>query len=190
MKTRLSFLGLLLAVAAIPCPAQTQENSGPANQANKPAATASSEKPKPQNSPASDKKKKKVWTNDEVGSLGGAISVVGDEHASNAQSQGNSAAVVPADNDPRTRKIQNYREQIRQLRAQIDAADRRISQLKNFKGENSAPTGGINPNQGYNMVPLDQQVKQLENSKKQLQEKIEDVENDARINGIDPGEIR
>jgi hypothetical protein len=190
MKSRLPILGLLVAIVALPCAAQTQENTNGANPADNSANTGSSQKTKTQNPPTPEKKKKKVWTNDEVGSLGGAISVVGDEHASDAQSQGSPAAVVPADKDPRTRKIQNYREQIRQLRAQIDAADKRISQLKNFKGENNAPTGGINPNQGYNMVPLDQQVKQLEESKKQLQGKIEDVENDARINGIDPGEIR
>jgi uncharacterized protein (UPF0335 family) len=44
--------------------------------------------------------------------------------------------------------------------------------------------------QGYNMVPLTEQVKQLEDAKKQLQAQIEDIENEARKNGIAPGELR
>ena len=68
--------------------------------------------------------------------------------------------------------------------------DKRIAQLKNFKGENTSPSGGININQGYNMVPVEDQVKQLEEKKKQLEAKIEDTENEARKNGIDPGDLR
>jgi uncharacterized protein (UPF0335 family) len=62
--------------------------------------------------------------------------------------------------------------------------------LKDFKGENSSPTGGINMNQGYDMVPVEDQVKQLEAKKKKLETQIEDVENEARKNGIDPGKLR
>jgi hypothetical protein len=62
--------------------------------------------------------------------------------------------------------------------------------LKNFKGGDSGPSGGINPNARYNMIPLDEQVKQLEAKKKQLEANIEDVENQARKEGIEPGELR
>jgi uncharacterized protein (UPF0335 family) len=37
---------------------------------------------------------------------------------------------------------------------------------------------------------VEDQVKQLEDKKKQLQGKIEDVENEARKNGIDSGDLR
>ena len=87
-------------------------------------------------------------------------------------------------------QIDSYRQQIGELHNQIDAADQRIAQLKNFKGENASPTGGINPNQGYNMVPVEDQIKQLEAKKKKLQGQIDDLENDARKNGIDPGKLR
>ena len=40
------------------------------------------------------------------------------------------------------------------------------------------------------MVPLEDQIKQLEGQKKQLNVKIEDVENDARKNGIESGDLR
>ena len=87
-------------------------------------------------------------------------------------------------------QIESYRRQIGELHNQIDAADQRIAQLKNFKGENSSPTGGINPHKGYNMVPLEEQIKQLEAKKKKLQGQIDDLENEARKKGIDPGRLR
>jgi len=62
--------------------------------------------------------------------------------------------------------------------------------LKGFKGENTSPSAGINLNQGYNMVPVEEQVKQLEEKKKKLEAKIEDVEVQAGKNGVDPGELR
>jgi uncharacterized protein (UPF0335 family) len=58
------------------------------------------------------------------------------------------------------------------------------------KADNTSASGGIKMHQGYNMVPLNDQVKQLEDAKKQLQAQIEDIENEARKNGIEPGELR
>ena len=40
------------------------------------------------------------------------------------------------------------------------------------------------------MVPLDEQEKQLEAKKKQLLAAIEDLENQAKKEGIEPGELR
>jgi hypothetical protein len=77
-----------------------------------------------------------------------------------------------------------------ELRKKIDVADQKISQMKNFKGNDSSPSGGINPNRGYSMTPVDEQVKQLEAKKKQLLASIEELEVQARKEGIEPGEIR
>ena len=40
------------------------------------------------------------------------------------------------------------------------------------------------------MEPVADQVKQLEDAKKKLQAQIEDIENEARKSGIEPGELR
>ena len=40
------------------------------------------------------------------------------------------------------------------------------------------------------MVPLDEQVKHLEEKKKQLLANIEELENQAKKEGIEPGELR
>ncbi len=205
MKHTALCLGAFLLLALLPPGAESQDSgasassrrqpdvgpaSGPATteeKARTPAETspASAEKAI---APAESKKPKKVWTNDEIGSVKGGISVVGD----NDPSAGEQAARMPLAkaNGNRERLIENYRNQIEQLNAQIDAIDKRITQLKNFKGENSTPSGGISLFQGYDMVPLEEQVKKLEEQKRQAKTRIEDVEIDARKNGIEPGDLR
>lgn len=139
-------------------------------------------------SPAPEKPKK-VWTNEEMGSLKGTISVVGektpakasppvDKKLNNANSPSHAAAV------------RKYRDNLSQLKTQIGVADARISQMKNFKADNAAPSGGLELHKGYTMLPPEEQIKQLEAKKKQLQEKIDDLERQAEKEGIDPGELR
>jgi hypothetical protein len=199
MKCGTSGLGLMFLFAASGCLAQSQDqnkdNSAAATTAAKPVAPPDSASA---NSPAEKKKPKKVWTNDEIGSVGGTVSVVGDPTASSStgslSSGQNKKTPEPAANSPadeaRQRLIDNYRSQIADIHSQMDAIDEHIAQLKSFKAENTDPSGGINLNQGYNMVPLEEQVKQLEDKKKKLDSKISDIELDAEKHGIDPGDLR
>ena len=120
----------------------------------------------------------------------GKVSVVGQPNQGVEYRRETEERSSSDEGDGQESQIDNYRQQIGELHNQIDAADQRIAQLKNFKGENSSPTGGINPNQGYNMVPVEDQIKQLEAKKKKLQGQIDDLENEARKNGIDPGKLR
>jgi hypothetical protein len=194
MKTvNRSMLVLVAFLAALPCLAQSQsqDSSASAPASAKPAPTAASGKATP--ATREKKKLKKVWTNDDVSSIPGSVSVVGSADkgdSAGSQQKNASTGAGAAAKDVRQKQIDGYKDQIRQLRSQIDAADKSIAQLKNFKGENNSPSGGINMNQGYNMVPVEDQVKQLEDKKKQMQAKIEDVENEARKNGIDSGDLR
>ena len=191
MKQRTLSLGFCLLAAAAVCSAQTQNPASKDTTSAKPATPTDKTASKQDTQATPEKKKpKKVWTNDEVKALPGEVSVVGEPDPSlknrqKAQSDSSSGA-----GDYQNAQIENYRQQIAELRNQIDAADQRIAELKNFKGENSSPTGGINPHQGYNMVPLEDQVKQLEAKKKELQAQIDDLENEARKKGIDPGKLR
>jgi len=165
----------------------------------RPQSTDAAPKPTdpPAKSPASatpEKKPKKVWTNDEIGSVKGTVSVVGDNNSSSSSSSSQDSHLASTTNggspDARQKQIADYRDRIKDYRDQIDAIDKRISQLKDFKAQNSAPTGGINPTQSYNMVPVEDQVKQLNDQKKNLQAKLDDTESDARKNGIEPGDLR
>jgi archaellum component FlaC len=184
MFGRLVTIISLLALLTLPASAQSQDPSGASSSGAN--ATPSSN---PSANPSTEKKKpKKVWTNEEIGSVPGTVSVVGDAKPSTAQNSKTGKAVLA--NAVRQRQIENYRSQIRQFESQIEAIDKRIAQFKSFKAENTSPSGGIDPRQGYTMLPPEEQVKQLEEKKKQLQTKIENVENDARKNGIEPGELR
>lgn len=186
MIGRSSLFLLLSGLLPVLCGAQSGQPASPPVTNQQSSQTANG-----QSSPPTGKteKPKKVWTNDEVGSLSGTVSVVGTNRPAERQTQssqnGSGAAA-----DPRRGKIQRYRAAIAELRKKIDAADQRISQLKNFKANDSSPNGGINPNRGYSMTPVDEQVKQLEAKKKQLLASIEDLENQAKKEGIEPGELR
>jgi len=180
-------LGSFLFFAVLPARAQSPDAatapSGIAKTADPPAgapATAAAEK----------KKLKKVWTNDEIGSVKGNVSVVGDGNSPSVRTADKKVVPSGGAEEARQKQIEHYRDQMQEYQARIDAADKRIDQLKNFKGENTSPSGGINLNQGYNMVPVEDQVKQLEQEKKQLQAKIDDTENEARKNGIELGDLR
>jgi 3-dehydroquinate synthase class II len=174
----------VILLAGVPCLAQSQDSSASAPTPAKPAAAAKAATP----AVVEKKKPKKVWTNDSVSAIPGGVSVVGEGNQSGASAAPQKD--LSGAEDVRQKQIAGYRDQIRQMQGQIDAADKRIAQLKNFKAEDTSPSGGIKMNQGYNMVPLEDQVKQLEDKKKQLQAKIEDVENEARKNGIDSGDLR
>jgi chorismate mutase len=204
-----SILRALIWMAMLPVLAHPQDTS-----ASKPATTqaapttpqtspTSSSAPDPGQAPTSaqppvpavqapaKKKPKKVWTNDELKSVKTGVSVVGD--SDKGSSHDYTVREDGADYDSQDlhqQQLENYRNQIQQLRTQIDAIDKRIAQLKDFRADNTSASGGIKMHQGYNMVPLEEQVKQLESKKKELQANIEDVENEARKNGIEPGELR
>ena len=191
MKRRSLSLGFFLLALAVVCSAQAQDPANKDSSSAKPAAPADKTAPKQDAQATPEKKKpKKVWTNDEVATLPGKISVVGQPNQGVEHKRETEVGSSSDKGNGQESQIDSYRQQIGELRIQIDAADQRITELKNFKGENASPTGGINPNQGYNMVPVEDQIKQLEAKKKKLQGQIDDLENDARKNGIDPGKLR
>src|SRR5271157_2953849 len=191
MKHRIAGLGFLLLALAVVCPAQTQDATSKDATDAKAAAAADKSAPKQDTLATPEKKKpKKVWTNDEVATLPGKISVVGEPNQKVEGKGEGEATSSSAGGGGQQGQVDAYRKQIGEIRDQIDAADQRIAELRNFKGENTSPTGGINPNKGYNMVPVEDQIKQLEAKKKKLQGQIDDVENEARKNGIDPGKLR
>ena len=184
MKFLAASLGSFLLLTALPARAQSPDAaSKPADSPAKAPASATPEK-----------KPKKVWTNDEIGSVKGTVSVVGENNSSSSSSSSPDSHLAFTTNgssaDARQKQIADYRDRIKDYQNQIDAIDKRISQLKDFKAENSTPTGGINPTQGYNMVPVEDQVKQLDDEKKRLQAKLDDTESEARKNGIEPGDLR
>jgi hypothetical protein len=201
-RNRVSLFSALLAGAVMavhPSLANPQDMSAPTATATpqmSPAPSAAQAPAKAQSLvpavQAPEKKKpKKVWTNDEIKSVKNGVSVVGDTNKNSApHSYVREDDQENENQDLHKQQVGKCRNQIRELRDRIDAVDTRLAQLRDFKADNTSPSGGIKMHQGYNMVPLADQVKQLEDAKKQLQAQIQDIEYEARKNGIEPGELR
>ncbi len=180
--SRLSLVTLLLFLSSQALRAQS--SSPTSGQQPAPAQSQS-----PSSSPAAPKKKpKKVWTNDDVGAISGGVSVVGDsseaaagkpeDKRTDARGQSGQSAVAP------------FRKELQSLRAQLEQTEKQISHLRNFKADNTSPSGGIKMTGRYNMVPLEEQIRQLEAKRKQIQARIDDLEDQARHHGLAPGDLR
>jgi hypothetical protein len=189
--------GFVFVSAALVCSAQSSSASN--QQSPPPAPPPSSTTPAAaktadgkdqavdKDAPKDKKKPKKVWTEDDISKVGG-ISVVGDSSASTptpgrSSSQPNGGG---SGDSAQGKQLDYYRDQLRQLQAQLDVTDKKIDDLRNFKADNSSASGGINPNHGYSMTPIPDQIKQLEDKKKQIQDKIDALTDEARKKGIEP----
>jgi flagellar motility protein MotE (MotC chaperone) len=192
----------LFASAACVCGAQTSSGSSQGSQAQ-PTATApapttpaaakpATTKDQPANKVSANAKKKpkKVWTDDDISKVSGGISVVGDSSPGSDSKTTAEPSAENSENSAQNSDIQNYREQIRQLEAQLDVTDKKLDELRNFKGDNASASGGIDPNHGYTMTPVADQIQQLEDKKKQIQDQIDSVLDEARKKGIEPGQLR
>jgi chromosome segregation ATPase len=202
MIRSLILASVLILFSAFTCPAQSSGSGAPApSEPSKPSAQAPASEvnaaaPKDEKSDKdpTKKKPKKVWTNEEMRTLQGKISVVGDPELANASSESrkwnDDSDSGNGNNLEREKAIANYREQLRQLRQQQDGIDKKITDFRNFKADNASPSGGINVRNRYTMTPAEDQIRQLEDQKKQIQAKIDAIEDEARKNGIEPGELR
>jgi regulator of replication initiation timing len=137
-----------------------------------------------------EKKPKKVWTNDDLETLrgttgpAGGVQVTGPAAVPEEKPAGKEQP-LPASKDPK-----KYLEKLGPLRAQLAQLDAQIKQMRNQLA---------NPIQGSNAVDLrhtsvtmrpEVAIKELEDKRRQVQQKIDDLEDEARRNGISPGDIR
>src|SRR6202051_2218451 len=137
-------------------------------------------------------KPKKVWTNDEVSNVGGdgAISVVGKAGGGDSNPSSSNFQKTAPGSSTRDKQAAAYRDRLHQLNNQLETINKKILELRNFKADNTSPSGGINMHHRYDMTPIEDQVKELEEKKKQIQAQIDAVEDLARKNGFQPGQLR
>jgi hypothetical protein len=189
MRRSLLFASVLASFATLSCLAQSSQSGSdsgsakpaPQSQPSAPAAqqasapAAGTVAPKDQstgNDQAKEKKKpKKVWTNEEISSVGGNISVVGDQKSSN-NSYGTPASPSASDG----RDAAYYRNRLAPLRQQVDEIDREIQQMKSSKGS-------VREN-------IESQVQIREARREKIQKQINEIEEDARRHGVEPGQLR
>jgi len=177
--------GALAFCGMLSCSACFAQSPAPSNSPGaSPAPPTSPTQPPEATAPAAAdvKKTKKVWTNEDVNGLTGPVSVVG-----NSKNLGKAGSGTKAD----PQYIANTRKELAKLRSQLDDADKQLTDLKEFS-EGKAPTtsSGYQINKGYNREPVDQQITGLQDKKKQLQDKIDALLDEARKKGVQPGDLR
>lgn len=149
------------------------------------APPPSSQAPQPHNpatpAPTEAKATKKVWTNEDVGGLNGTVSVVG-----NAKPSAKPAPGKPAD----PKYIADVRKQLQKLRTQLDDTTKELADLKDFQAGKPASSSGYPLSKGYGRIPIDQQISSLEAKKKDLEDKIDALLDEARKKGVTPGDLR
>jgi hypothetical protein len=162
-----------------------------ANQSTPPATQAAAQPPK-----TPKPKPKKVWTDENVGEIGGTISVVGDpQSASKAQAaQRLQAKPTPGKSpdgtiDPRT--IAAVRQQLQRLQSNLDQVDQQLAQLKAFSKGDAKNTGGMQKDTWhYNSSSVEEQLRHLQEKKLNLQTAIDNLLDASRKSGIEPGQLR
>ena len=163
---------LVFVFAALPGVAQTTDPN-----AQPPAS-------QPQNStPSADaKKSKKVWTNEDLSKTPGAVSVVGDNKEK------------PKPVGPRTatpQYIASVCSQLEKLQKQLEDVNKQITDLKNFSdGKPTNTASGVQLDRRYEREPVEVRIRPLQDKRKDLESKIEALNDEARKRGVLPGELR
>jgi len=166
MPSRFLTTPLFLSLLVLPCRGQNQ-NPAPAPQAS------------PAGAPATPKK---VWTNDDLARTKGAVSVIGTKLAAD----GPSAAPTPV----ASAEVLRIKSDLGKLEAQLDLVNKRLATYEEFEQGKAVSEGGRDLSKGYSRTPVDQQVAQLQEKRKQLSSQISDLYDEARKKGIDPGQLR
>jgi hypothetical protein len=131
---------------------------------------------------------KKVWDNDDLEGLRttSVISVAGTTRPSGPQNQsGKSSTDEQA-------KAKRYRQQLQPLYAQLPKIDAEIAKMKSFEdGSYKAPASSGLPayNAGRPLNPPDR-INQLQKQRSEVVARIGDIEDQARHEGVLPGDLR
>jgi hypothetical protein len=172
MPRSVSFALIFTFFAAFSAAAQSQDTSAPPPQA------VSQDAPPP----AETKKPKKVWTNEDLPTAKGGISVVGD-----TKSKPQPASTKSANSS----YVASVRKQLDKWNEEIADIDKQLVDLKNFSaGEPSTNASGIKLDKSYQREPIEVQMRALQDKKKDLESKIDALVDEARKKGVDPGQLR
>jgi hypothetical protein len=129
------------------------------------------------------KKQKRVWTNENLADANGPVSVVGNAKST---AKTKSGGEKPVD----AQYVANTKKQIEKLQGQIDDAEKQLQQLKDFSKGEPSPSNGVQLHKSYDRDPIDVQIRGLQDKKKQYQEKIDALLEEARKKGVEPGQLR
>jgi hypothetical protein len=167
----------LFAIAVSPSLGQSQDNPQP-TQSNSSASAAAPASSNASATPAP----KKVWTNEDMSSVKGGVSVVGAKRNQNSKQTPTQTA------DAAT--VDRIKKTLQKLQGQLDDVNAKLASYKQFLNGEPVSTGERDMSKGYSRTPVDQQIIQLENKKKDLTQQIGDLWDEARKKGIDSSQLR
>jgi hypothetical protein len=159
---------------------------------------------------------KRVWTNDDLGELTGVVTTASSTPSGGAaDAQANAAPDDRAKKDlPPEKDPEVYRKKLEPLRAQLAQTESKIKEMQDaidhpIDGKNAINLNQQAPNLPKADQPADYQEKRPDNAifgnqvvrpedqlvvyrqrRDALRQQIDDLEAEARKNGIDPGDIR
>jgi hypothetical protein len=176
--TGLVFFGMVSVLSAQSSSATAEPStSGPSTSGQqdganpKPAAQAQTKNLDP-SSAENKKKQKKVWTNEDVGSMKDGVSVVG-AHETGSTSPSCSTCSEPSAYE---RLVRSYRDKLAPLRSNLADIDRKIQMAKEAKGNAREDTAAW--------------IKVYDGKRKDVLAKIERIEDEGQRAGVLPGDLR
>jgi hypothetical protein len=168
MLARLCAPLFLVGLLAIPCVAQSQ---------NQPAPDSNSAAPATSNSGSTGSSPKKVWTNEDIPSA---------KLPPDKRNQNSTAPKQTAD----AATVDGIRKSLQKLQGQLDDVSKKLKSYNDFTKGEAVSSASREMDKGVSRVPVDQQITQLQEKKKQLEGQIGDLYDEARKKGIDPGQLR
>ncbi|HTA58917.1 MAG TPA: hypothetical protein VK805_12210 [Candidatus Baltobacteraceae bacterium] len=176
MIRRTSLLLLLCGFLPLVCVAQDNPATSPSVPSQQ--STQAATEPTP-TSAAKNEKPKKVWTNDDVKGAG-SVSVVGDK--------GNQKYTMTKPADPAT--IAKYRNSLRKIQVQLDDVNKQLKLYGDFTEGKPVSEDARDMSHGVSRTPVDQQTAKLREKKKQLEDQMDELYEEARKKGIESGQLK
>ena len=144
-------------------------------------------------------KENRVWTNEDLEQLRSRsfISTVGQEPretptvtaehpgAEESEKAGAKTEPIAPEKDPKT-----HRQQLEPLRAELERIESEIRQIREFRASGQTAMGGLDLTKENISLTPENHIQQLEARRREVQSKIDEIEDEARRNGIAPGDIR
>src|SRR3989440_5673806 len=130
---------------------------------------------------------KRVWTNDDLQHL--AARPLANAASSPASEESAQTASVEK-HYVRAKDPKWYASQLKPLQAQVEQIDRELRTLRRATKDGRGSRGAVALDQDAEGVTTDAQIQVLEVRRKQLLLQIDELEEQARHNGLDPGSVR
>ena len=87
--------------------------------------------------------------------------------------------------------VAKVRDNLQRLQKQLDDTNKQLASFKQFQdGDSSVDGAGRTWNKAYSRMPPDEQIAALEQKRKKLESQIDDLFDEARKKGIEPGQLR